>query len=392
MTPRVLHKNNPRERRETFFDFLEKSTKKGKNVKAVVISDQKHIFYFTGFSTWRPRHSSFLVLHKSEEPVLFLGSSGSGKAEQTFDGKVVTFEDYNVQERMVAYGNYVSRKFYEFVRELKMLHGQSVLGVESWNLPCEYANALRKAISARFLDISETILQMRKTKGKDELTFEREASRRLSLAYKRIKENSLAGETELGLFAEANASNFRKFDPLEYFEVSNIFGDYVSGRRTAEGSGGPTKRKLKRNDLLILDLQASYKRHWVDACRTYLVGSKSTQRLELVFGVIMKAKEKSEELLRPGTKGSEIFRAVSDTIVEAGFRPLHHHAGHGLGLDDQEPPFFLPNSEETLEEGVVCAIEPGIYDRSFGGMRVEDNYIITKDGFENISKFSLGFP
>ena len=61
--------------------------------------------------------------------------------------------------------------------------------------------------------------------------------------------------------------------------------------------------------------------------------------------------------------------------------------GHAIGLDHQEPPFFLPNSSERLEAGVVCAVEPGIYESRAGGVRIEDDYLITKDGFRKLSHY-----
>jgi Xaa-Pro dipeptidase len=391
MPEQILQKNSPEERRQAFFELMDQ---KEKNVETAVISDQKHIFYFTGFSTWRPRHTSFLFLHRSKEPTLFLGSSVAEKAERSFDGGIATFEDYKLDERMIAYPDFVSGKLREFVQSDKALTGQSILGIEGWQLPDDYLDVLRKSSnSIRFVDVSELILKMRKTKGKDELKFERESSKRLAEAYRVIKKHAVSGATELDLYADANAAVFRKFDSLEYFEVSNVFGDFVSGSRTLEGSGGPTKKKMKSGDLLILDLQASYMRHWTDICRTYIVGGrKPNAKQTSVFNVIMNAKKKAELLLRPGTKANDIFKTVSDCIVAAGFHPLPHHAGHGLGLDDQEAPFFLPSTSEILEEGDVCAVEPGIYDKSFGGMRIEDNYIITSDGFERISRFPLGFP
>lgn len=381
--------NTPRERCDALFEMLD--LQGNSNIRTALISDPKHVFYFTGFFTWRPRFSCFLLARREKEPVLLVGSTKAELAEKTFRGRVVTYTDYDIGDRMVAYADYVSREFIKFLDDEKVANDGSLLGIESWNLPIEYSNALTSVTQSRSFDISKTILQMRKTKGADELEYERKASKRLAVAYKTIKDHARAGETELGLFAHANASVF-KSDPLEYFEVSNVFGDYVSGKRTLEGSGGPTRKKLAKGDLLILDLQASYNHYWVDTCRTYLIQKKPTPERERMFRVILKAKENTEEILKPGTKASDVYKVASDTITNAGFKPLHHHAGHGLGLDDQESPFFLPNSEDLIEEGDVCAVEPGIYDKRFGGMRVEDNYIITKDGFEKISNFPLGFP
>jgi Xaa-Pro aminopeptidase len=385
-------KDTPEERREAIFHLPELENK---SVGAALISDPKHVFYFSGFSTWRPRHSGFLFLRRDDEPIIFMGESEAEKARRSFHGRIATFEDYKLEERMVAYGDYVSKELGKFIGSQKLSKGHGLVGIEGWHLPAGHLKALDspKALAGRLVNISESILKMRKTKGRDELEFEREASKKLQAAYATIQRHALAGQTELGLYAEANAKVFRRFGDLEYFEVSNVFGDYASGVRTVGGGGGPTGRRLRRGDLLILDLQASSHHHWVDACRTYLVGESSPTPLqERAFRAIAQAKKRAESVLRPGTKASEIFKAVSRTIVDAGFRPLPHHAGHGLGLDDQEPPFFLPYSNESLEDGVVCAVEPGVYDKSFGGMRIEDNYVITKDGFEKISRFPLGFP
>lgn len=383
-------KNTPRERCDALFEQLD--LQGNQDLRAALISDPKHVFYFSGFFTWRPRFSCFLLLRREKEPTLLVGSTKADLAEEAFRGKVVSYKDYDIEDRMVAYGDYVSKQLVDFLTNEKLANDSSVLGIESWNLQIEYTNALNSISQSRFSDISKTILKMRKTKGADELEYERIASKKLAAAYKAIKDHARTGETELGLFAHANAAVFKNFDPLEYFEVSNVFGDYVSGKRTIEGSGGPTRRKLAKGDLIILDLQASHNHYWVDTCRTYLVQKKPTPEQERVFRIILKAKKNAEEILRPGTKASDVYKVVSNTITDAGYKPLHHHAGHGLGLDDQEAPFFLPNSEDVIEEGDACAVEPGIYDKSFGGMRVEDNYIITKEGFEKISKFPLGFP
>lgn len=331
-------------------------------------------------------------MRREKEPVLLVGSTKEESASRLFHGRVVSYTDYDIHERMVAYADYVSKEFIKFLDNEKVGDDDSVTGIENWNLPYEYTTALNSLIRKRSFDLSKLILQMRKTKGSDELEYERKAAKRLAVAYKAIKDHAQVGETEVGLYAHANAALFKNSDQQEYFEVSNVFGDYVSGRRTVEGSGGPTRKKLARGDLLILDLQASYNHYWVDTCRTYLVRKKPTPEQERVFRTILKAKKSAEEILRPGTRASEVYNVVSDTITKAGFKPLFHHAGHGLGLDDQEAPFFLPSSDEVIEEGDVCAVEPGVYDKSFGGMRVEDNYIITKDGFEKISNFPLAFP
>ena len=94
--------------------------------------------------------------------------------------------------------------------------------------------------------------------------------------------------------------------------------------------------------------------------------------------------------MKPGVKGGEIYAAVNDEITKAGFPKLMHHAGHSIGLDDQEPPWFIPNSEGKIDKGSVVVVEPGIYTKETGGIRIEDAYVITENGCERISKYPRG--
>ena len=152
--------------------------------------------------------------------------------------------------------------------------------------------------------------------------------------------------------------------------------------------GPPTDRKFRVSESVLLDLQALYNNYWADGARTYIVGTPN-QDQENIFNVILNAKKKGEEKLRPGTKCRDVYDAVIGEIEKAGYVGMFpHHAGHGVGLEDQEGPFFIPASKEKLEEGDVCTLEPGIYHHKIGGFRDEDTYIITRRGHERITTSS----
>jgi Xaa-Pro dipeptidase len=230
---------------------------------------------------------------------------------------------------------------------------------------------------------------MRKTKGKDEFVRHSEAAKRLDGAYGVAQAMATVGKTELDLFRAANSEAFRASGPAEQWMHSNVLGDFVSGSRTLQIGGPPTARALSAGETVILDLQTCYEGYWADTARTFLVDGRPSKRQVEVYETLLAARTAAQDLLRPGTRARDIYRVVSETIEKAGFDRLPHHAGHGVGLDGQEPPYFLPNSDEELEEGVLCAVEPGIYDAEAGGMRIEDNYIITRSGFEKSSAYGL---
>ena len=98
-----------------------------------------------------------------------------------------------------------------------------------------------------------------------------------------------------------------------------------------------------------------------------------------------------EARLKPGTPAREVDAAVRGHFAVAGARstPSPRHSGHGLGLGHPEPPYFVPESADTLLAGDVVALEPGLYIEGDGGMRFERNYLITPDGFETLSNHEL---
>jgi Xaa-Pro dipeptidase len=376
----LLTKNSPRERRR----FLVAAMRR-KKINAVITADPRHVYYFTGYHTFWPRSLSVLILTSSED-VLFLGESRANDARRVFDGEISTFEDYALARRMIAYGNFVAQELYRFLNHGKLLKGCRSIGIDDWHFPQAYIRSLsRVAPRSRFVGISETILTMRKTKGKDEIANLREATNRLEMAYKVAKTNIAPGKTEIELCRDVMSDSILRHGPFEFSR-----GDtWISGERTMEIGGPPTSRKFRQGDSIILDLQAVASNYWADGARTYVVG-KPNAKQEEVFNVVLKAKSEAEQLLRPGTFCKDVYRAVADEIHRAGYSGrFPHHAGHGLGLEDQEAPFFIPGSKEKLEENAVCTIEPGIYDSQIGGFRDEDTYIITKDGFEKITTSPL---
>jgi Xaa-Pro dipeptidase len=370
-------KNTPKERRGCLIEELAKI-----GIDLAIISEPRHVYYLTGFTTRKLRYVTFLILNIDSGSSLFLGESEAAAARAVFDEALSTYEDYAVGKRMVAYADFVARELSTKLAEMKVSN-LTEIGIEDWHLPQAYATAVSRTLSiTQFIPISNILLSLRKTKGKDELASIREAAQRLDIAYGVAKPRATVGRSEMDLYREVNSEFFNRFGPDDLAK-----GEYSSGERTLGLGWPPTHKTIRDGETIILDLQTSSANYWADTARTFVAG-KSSEKQERILSVLLEAKRKAEALLKPGTKGKEIHRAVFQEISNAGYAGLFpHQAGHGLGLEDQEPPFFLPSSEDQLEEGVACAIEPGIYEPSVGGIRIEDNYIITKDGFETISKF-----
>ena len=374
---RTKSKNSPSERREVLATINQR-----RNVDAAIISDPKHVYYLTGYSTFWPRQTALLLLLKHGNSRLFLGQQREMDARKSYDGEIDFFEDYDLSKRMVAYAGYVAEEFARFLKKSRVLKGSKTVGLEGGHLPQAYSAAISKVTQRiKYVDITPDILALRKTKGSDEQAALREATKRLDLAYETAKRNITIGKSEIELCRDVMSHSILKHGPFEFSR-----GDtWISGPRTLEIGGPPTDRKFSEGESIILDLQSVYNNYWADGARTYVVGEANQKQNEL-FEVILAAKKKGEALLRPGTACRDVYSAVAKEIGAAGYSKMFpHHAGHGLGLEDQEAPFFIPGSKEKLEEGMICTLEPGIYHPQVGGFRDEDTYVITANGYEKIT-------
>lgn len=146
-----------------------------------------------------------------------------------------------------------------------------------------------------------------------------------------------------------------------------------------------TNRLLRKGDMVNFDFGALYNGYCSDITRSVFVGSPSKRQKEF-YQAIRKVLETTLEAVRPGVPVSEVDRIAEETITELGYRKyMLHRTGHGLGLEVHEPPSIGPGEGVILEEGMVVAIEPGIYDFTIGAFRIEDNIVITSGAFEFLS-------
>jgi Xaa-Pro aminopeptidase len=114
-----------------------------------------------------------------------------------------------------------------------------------------------------------------------------------------------------------------------------------------------------------------------------LLTRKISPKLEQVYTVVSTAQERAIRAIRPGVKAQAIDAEARDVITDAGFGEFFGHGlGHGLGLQVHEAPGLRQNADTLLEAGMVMTVEPGIYLPGWGGVRLEDDVLVTPDGCE----------
>jgi Xaa-Pro aminopeptidase len=150
-------------------------------------------------------------------------------------------------------------------------------------------------------------------------------------------------------------------------------------------NGLSTDRRFKKGDMINIDFGALYKGYCSDITRSVFVGNP-LERSKAFYLASKQIQEHACKAVRPGIPVSEVDKVAEQAIIDLGYREyMLHRTGHSLGLEVHEPPSVGPGDATVMEEGMILAIEPGIYDFSIGAFRIEDNVVVTSNGFEYLS-------
>ena len=144
---------------------------------------------------------------------------------------------------------------------------------------------------------------------------------------------------------------------------------------------------IKPGDLLLFDFGANVQGYRSDMTRTFVVGDASAKDKE-IYDTVLNANCRAIEAVRAGMTGVAVDAVARDLIVKAGFgENFGHGLGHGIGLEVHEAPGLSPLSQDTLEPRMVVTVEPGVYFTGIGGVRIEDDVVVTETGCEIITAF-----
>jgi Xaa-Pro aminopeptidase len=261
------------------------------------------------------------------------------------------------------------------------------VGVE---LSCVPAGLVERLRSARpgleLVDIGPLMRPLRRAKDPDEVETLRRAMRAGEAAQAAALAEIRPGMTELDAYLVVDRAA-----SLALGEQAIIYGDFASGPRCETEKGGPpTSRTIAPGDLLLLDFSVVVSGYRGDFTNTFAVGGGPTARQRELFEACLGAIRAGEIMLKPGVPAREVDAAVRGYLRPLGLdHAFTSHSGHGIGLGHPEPPYFVPNSTDTVLAGDVVALEPGLYIEGVGGMRYERNYLITAQGFETLSNHEL---
>jgi Xaa-Pro dipeptidase len=232
-----------------------------------------------------------------------------------------------------------------------------------------------------FLNAEETIAALRMHKDEAEIEAMRGAVAIAQQALESTLPSIRVGATERQLAAELTLQILRHgSDPETPFSPI-----VASGPNSANPHAVPTDRPLAPGDLLILDWGASVRGYFSDLTRTFAIG-EIDPGLGRIAQIVAAANAAGRAASAPGVSAGSVDRATRAVIDQAGYGPFFtHRTGHGLGLESHEEPYIRADNSLSLAPGMTFTIEPGIYLPGRGGVRIEDNVVITPQGCENLS-------
>lgn len=159
------------------------------------------------------------------------------------------------------------------------------------------------------------------------------------------------------------------------------------GVNSANPHGGLTDTELQRGEFLLIDFGGKYQDYPADITRTFCIGEPS-EEMQKIYDTVVAANQAAQKAVKPGATWASVDKAARDVIEQAGYGEYFiHRTGHGLGLEVHELPQIAEGETDELLPGMVFTIEPGIYVKGLGGVRIEDNIVVTETGGESLTSF-----
>lgn len=248
--------------------------------------------------------------------------------------------------------------------------------VLEWNLLTGAAKGLRQTSAA------EAIKQLRMIKDADEIAEMRKAVEIAEHAFTDTLPHVMAGMKESDV-ASLLADNLTKrgaqglaFEPL-----------VQTGLTATNPHGHAGEHTLQDGDLMVVDWGCRFGNYLSDITRTVGIGAVSDE-LRHIYDTVKAANAAGRAAVRPGVPCEMVDKAARDVIEQAGYGEYFtHRTGHGLGMEGHEPPYMVKGETLLLQPGMTFTVEPGIYKPGVGGVRIEDDMLVTTTGGESLTSF-----
>jgi len=336
------------------------------DVDGLLVSSLANIRYLTGFSG-----SNALILVTPRVCVLFTDF----RYETQVKDEVTEHASVQIESQSLWVGLW---------NWLGNVTGVERIGFESMHLVHrDFQRLLEQGAKWQWRPHVDEVESLRACKDADEV-------RRIEVAVE-IAERALSAtllELRVGLTETQVAGILEHHLRIEGSEAHPFATIVASGLRTALPHARAGDRPIDRGDFVLIDFGAVYEGYCSDITRTVVMGAAS-HRQKQVYDIVLQANVKSSGALRAGMRGKDADAVAREYIHALGFgEAFGHSLGHGIGLEIHEAPRLAKTADGVLPVGAVVTIEPGVYLADWGGVRIEDDVLITAEGPRVLTSFT----
>lgn len=331
------------------------------NLDGLLITDMKNIYYLTGFSG-----TAGTVFLTQKRNIFITDSRYTEMAKELI-------QDFEILE---------ARDPLLILPKLIRAEGLTNIGFEE-SVDCGFFNRMSSVLSENPLFATDNfLLDLRQIKDEDEIRTIKKACAISDQAFSDVLKFIEPGREEIEI------ANFLDFKMRDMGASGVSFETIVaSGKRSSLPHGVASHKTIEYGDAITLDFGCFYEHYASDMTRTIFVGEPDKKMRE-IYEIVLKSNQTLIEHARAGLSYAHFDKIARDVIEEAGYGAYFTHGiGHGVGLDIHEIPYFSQKMlHESLRENMVVTDEPGIYVPGFGGVRIEDDLLITEKGCEVLTQ------
>ncbi|WP_188206418.1 M24 family metallopeptidase [Alkalibacillus aidingensis] len=345
---------------------------KQRSIDSMFITSKANIFYFS--QLYAEAHERLIALYIDQ------------KGNRVLVVPALELEDVKNtgwKEAIITYYDHEDpwEKFNEWVKKTGFT--PSSIGIEEESLNVQRYKLLQKHLPTSELVDGQLLLnQMRVIKDESEASILQEAAKFADFGVETAVKHIQPGKTELEIIAQVEYA--LKKEGIRHMSFSTLV---LSGDKTAAPHGNPSTKVIESGDFVLMDLGVIHNGYCSDITRTVAVGDISDEQKE-IYNTVLNAELAGLDACQIGTPLGEIDRAARDVIEKAGYGEYFtHRIGHGLGIDVHEFPSMASNNQDPLQAGMSFTIEPGIYLPGAGGVRIEDDVLMTKQGAKTLTKY-----
>lgn len=336
-------------------------TLRKKALDAFLVTHKENIAYLSGF------YGSMGALLLSQNPILFVDGRYYTQAKE---------EAHNCEVILAR------NSFWEVVTNYLMEIKVKRLGFEEGNISYRTYRALRKKLKGvSLVPCSDVVERERMLKKAWEIERIEKALKLSEEALFHSLTTIKEGMSEKDLALELEFFLKKKGGELA-FESIIAFGE-----RSALPHAKPTNRKLKKGDIILIDMGAKMEGYCSDITRVFFFGQPKEELLR-IYKAVLRAQERAIEEIKEGKRGGAIDEVAREELKEQGLAEFFTHSlGHGVGREIHELPRLAPGNKDKLPSSAVVTIEPGVYIEGLGGVRIEDMVLIGKNISRNLTNF-----